>query len=41
MSQSELRIGELASRAGVSVDTVRFNERRRRLPRAHRTGGRF
>lgn len=41
MSQSELRIGELAARAGVSVDTVRFYERRRLLPRAHRTGGGF
>lgn len=41
MSQSELRIGELAARAGVSVDTVRFYERRRLLPRALRTGGGF
>ena len=41
MSQSELRIGELASRAGVSVDAVRFYERRRLLPRAPRTGGGF
>lgn len=37
----ELRIGEVASRAGVSVDTVRYYERRRLLPRAPRTGGGF
>ncbi|MCA1593367.1 MAG: MerR family transcriptional regulator [Acidobacteria bacterium] len=41
MSQSELRIGELASRTGVSIDTVRYYERRRLLPRAARTGGGF
>ena len=41
MSQSELRIGELASRAGVSIDTVRYYERQRLLPRAARTGGGF
>lgn len=41
MSQSDLRIGEVASRAGVSVDTVRFYERRRLLPRAARTTGGF
>ena len=41
MSQSELRIGDLASRAGVSVDAVRFYERRGLLPRARRTGGGF
>ena len=41
MSQSEFRIGELAARAGVSVDAVRFYERRRLLPRARRSGGGF
>jgi MerR family transcriptional regulator, copper efflux regulator len=41
MSQSELRIGELAIRAGVSIDTVRYYERQRLLPRAARTGGGF
>jgi MerR family copper efflux transcriptional regulator len=41
VSQSELRIGELASRAGVSIDTVRYYERQRLLPRAARTGGGF
>lgn len=41
MSQSALRIGELATRAGVSIDTVRYYERERLLPRAARTGGGF
>ena len=41
MSKSELRIGELATRAGVSIDTVRYYERHRLLPRAARTGGGF
>jgi len=41
MAQSELRIGELAARTGVSIDTVRFYERKRLLPRAPRTGGGF
>lgn len=38
---SVLQIGEVASRAGVSVDTVRYYERRRLLPRAPRTSGGF
>lgn len=41
MSQSELRIGELASRAGVSIDTIRYYERQRLLSRAARTEGGF
>jgi len=41
MAQSELRIGEVASRAGVSIDTVRYYEKRRLLPRAARTEGGF
>jgi len=41
MARSELRIGEVAARAGVSVDTVRYYEKRRLLPRAPRTGGGF
>ena len=41
MSQSELRIGELAARAGVSIDTVRYYERQRLLPRAARSEGGF
>jgi DNA-binding transcriptional MerR regulator len=34
---AELRIGELAARSGVSIDTVRYYEQRRLLPRAPRT----
>lgn len=41
MSQSGIRIGDLAKGAGVTVDTVRFYERRRLLPRAPRSGGGF
>jgi len=41
MAGSELRIGEVASRAGVSIDTVRYYEKRRLLPRAPRTEGGF
>lgn len=35
--QDEFRIGEIASRAGVSIDTVRYYERRELLPTAPRT----
>jgi len=38
---SVLYIGDLASRAGVSIDTVRYYERRRLLPRAARSSGGF
>jgi putative oxidoreductase len=41
MAQSGIQIGDLAKRAGVTVDTVRFYERRRLLPRAPRSGGGF
>lgn len=41
MSQSELRIGALAAHAGVSIDTVRYYERQRLLPRAARSAGGF
>ena len=41
MARSELRIGEVAARAGVSIDTVRYYEKRRLLPRAPRTQGGF
>lgn len=34
-----LRIGEVATRTGVSIDTVRYYERRRLLPVAPRTSG--
>jgi DNA-binding transcriptional MerR regulator len=39
--QSGLRIGEVAQRAGVSVDTVRYYEKLRLLPRAGRSHGGF
>jgi DNA-binding transcriptional MerR regulator len=35
----QLSVGQLASRAGVRVDTVRFYERTGLLPRPRRTGG--
>ncbi len=41
MAQFELRIGDLAARAGVSIDTVRYYERRGLLPRASRSTGGF
>ncbi len=41
MARSELRIGEVAARAGVSIDAVRYYEKRLLLPRAPRTGGGF
>jgi DNA-binding transcriptional MerR regulator len=37
----ELRIGEVATRAGVSIDAVRYYERLKLLPRARRTSGGF
>jgi MerR family copper efflux transcriptional regulator len=36
---TELRIGELAQRSGVSIDTIRYYERQGLLPRAPRTAG--
>ncbi|HYJ89063.1 MAG TPA: MerR family transcriptional regulator [Pyrinomonadaceae bacterium] len=41
MNGQLLQIGEIAARAGVSVDTVRYYEKRRLLPRAPRTEGGF
>lgn len=41
MASSELRIGQLAALTGVSLDTLRYYERRRLLPRARRTQGGF
>ena len=41
MEQTEFRIGELATRAGVSIDAVRYYERLKLLPRAGRTTGGF
>ena len=41
MGSAGLRIGEVAARSGVSLDTLRYYERRRLLPRAPRTEGGF
>lgn len=41
MEQTEFQIGEVATRAGVSVDAVRYYERLKLLPRARRTSGNF
>lgn len=41
MNGSALQIGEVAARSGVSVDTVRYYERRHLLARASRTYGGF
>lgn len=38
---AQLRIGKLAARSGVSIDTIRYYERRRLLPRAARLAGGF
>jgi DNA-binding transcriptional MerR regulator len=40
-ARTEYRIGEVAIRAGVSVEAVRYYERLKLLPRARRTSGRF
>lgn len=37
--QNNVRIGEVAERSGVSIDTVRYYERRNLLPPAPRTAG--
>jgi MerR family mercuric resistance operon transcriptional regulator len=36
-----MQIGEVARRASLTVDAIRFYERRRLLPKAGRTSGRF
>lgn len=36
-----MQIGEVAKRASLSVDAIRFYERRKLLPKAGRTTGRF
>ena len=41
MDGSQLQIGQVAIGAGVSVDTVRYYERLKLLPRARRTSGNF
>lgn len=41
MEQRELRIGEVAARTGVTIDTLRYYEKRRLLPRVPRSSGGF
>lgn len=41
MERTELRIGEVATRAGVSIDALRYYERLKLLPRARRSSGGF
>ncbi len=41
MEETEFRIGEVAIRAGVSVDALRYYERVKLLPRAKRSSGGF
>jgi DNA-binding transcriptional MerR regulator len=38
---TELHIGEVARRSGVSIDTLRYYERLRLLPRTRRSSGGF
>ncbi len=38
---TELRIGEVARRVGVSIDTLRYYERLKLLPRTRRSSGGF
>lgn len=39
--QASFQIGDLAKRTALSIDTIRFYERRRLLPTAARSAGRF
>jgi len=39
--RSTFQIGELARRTALSVDAIRFYERRKLLPPAFRSAGRF
>lgn len=41
MERSAWRIGEIAAHSGVSVDTVRYYERRKLIKRASRSNGGF
>ena len=41
LEQTELQIGEVALRTGVSIDALRYYERLKLLPRARRSSGGF
>ena len=41
MAEVWLRIGEVARQAGVSIDAIRYYEKRKLLPPARRSGGGF
>ena len=41
MEKTELQIGQLAARTGVSIDALRYYERLKLLPRARRSSGGF
>ncbi len=41
MEKTNLQIGELATRTGVSIDALRYYERLKLLPRARRSSGGF
>ena len=41
LEKTELQIGELATRTGVSIDALRYYERLKLLPRARRSAGGF
>jgi len=41
MEETKFRIGEVASRTGVSIDALRYYEKRRLLGRAERSSGGF
>jgi MerR family transcriptional regulator, copper efflux regulator len=41
MAESQLRIGQVATLASVSIDTVRYYERQQLLPSASRSNGGF
>jgi DNA-binding transcriptional MerR regulator len=41
LSTPMLQIGEVARRTALTVDAIRFYEKRRLLPKAVRTTGRF
>lgn len=41
IESATMQIGEVAKRASLTVDAIRFYERRRLLPKAERTAGKF